>query len=464
MWDESDLYRRLKSQASDRALFESAKEYSLAYLAEAEQREVFPRASAISNLDHFEEDLPAEPGDPAGILGTLHRFGSPATVSTIGGRYFGFVNGSSMPAAMAAHWLADVWDQNTALYVMSPIGACLESVCERWMLDLLGLPAGTVAGFVSGTSTATICGLAAGRNKLLEKLGWDVSAKGLYGAPRIRLVAGQQAHATVFKAVSLLGLGRENVELAPVDSQGRILPESLPPLDDKTLLVLQAGNVNSGSFDPFAELCPLARQQGAWSHVDGAFGLWCAASPRLQGLTRGVELADSWSVDAHKTLNAPYDCGVILCRDRQALTGSMQATGSYIQYGENRDCMLYTPEMSRRARAIEMWATLKTLGRRGVGELMEGLHEGALNFASQLRGRGFRILNEVAFNQVMVACETPEKTKSVMERIQRSGECWCGGAVWNGEPVIRISVCSWATSREDVSRTVRAFAAARDSA
>jgi len=345
--------------------------------------------------------------------------------------------------------------------VISPIASKLEEICEKWLVELLGLPSGTAAGLVGGTSTATLCGLAAGRNELLKRAGWDVNTRGLFGAPPIRVVVGEQAHATVFKALALLGLGKDRVEKVPVDSEGRIIAEKMPKLDNNTLIIIQAGNVNSGAFDPIDQICDMVNRSGSYVHIDGAFGLWAAASSSKKSLTYGLEKADSWSVDAHKTLNNPYDCGIILCKNRDVLVSAMQASGSYIQYSANRDNMLYTPEMSRRARAVELWATLKFLGRQGVAELIDGLCQIALLFSQKLSDNGFHILNDVVFNQILVECDTPEETRSTLENIQKSGECWCGGAVWNSKPVIRISVCSWATTPKDVDRSVSAFVKAR---
>jgi glutamate/tyrosine decarboxylase-like PLP-dependent enzyme len=266
-----------------------------------------------------------------------------------------------------------------------------------------------------------------------------------------------QAHGTVLKAISVLGLGKDNIEWVEADTQGRMILEKLPVLDENTLLILQAGNVNTGSFDDFNEICDKAVQANAWIHIDGAFGLWAAASEPLRYLTRGIEKANSWSVDGHKTLNTPYDCGIVLCNDREALVSALQATGSYIVYGDKRDGMLYTPEMSRRARIVELWATIKYLGRQGMDDLVYGLHERAVQFAQELKDAGFQVVNEVVFNQVLCACETDDMTAKTIEFIQESRECWCGGAQYNGRKVIRISVCSWATTPEDVSRSVRAF-------
>ncbi|PKN19639.1 MAG: aspartate aminotransferase family protein [Deltaproteobacteria bacterium HGW-Deltaproteobacteria-6] len=455
------LQEQLKTQMEDKTLFEQARRYACDYMDKVPGRNVFPTRQALQSLNLFKEPMPAKPAPPADILNMLHTTGSPATVAQTGGRYFGFVCGGAIPAALASKWLSDVWDQNAGLYIMSPVASELESLCEIWISDLLGLPQNTAAGLVSGTSTALLCALVAARNDLLTRMGWDVAGKGLFGAPEIRVIAGEQAHASVFKALSFIGLGRDRVILVPADGQGRMIPEKVPALDQNTLLILQAGNVNSGAFDPFEPLCSAAEQARAWVHVDGAFGLWAAACQTRAHLTAGMEKADSWSVDAHKTLNAPYDCGIVLCRSREALAQAMQATGSYITYSAHRDGMLYTPEMSRRARAVDLWATLKALGREGIDALVEGLCQRAQQFAEGLRAEGFRILNDVVFNQVLVACATPELTRLTLEAIQSSGTCWCGGSTWKGEPVIRISVCSWATTASDVECSIAAFIEAR---
>lgn len=442
-------------------LLDLAHRYSAEYVDTVAERSVFPREADLEKLATFDEPMPTCGSDPVEVLGLLHRYGSPATVAQIGGRYFGFVNGGIHPSSLAAKWLSDTWDQNSALYVMSPISSKLEEICEKWLTDLFHLPEGTAAGFVSGTSMSLLCGIAAGRNELLRRLDWDAAARGLFGAPEITVVIGTQAHGAVHKALSLLGLGKERVRVVPSDDQGRILVDQMPDLDARTLLILAAGNVNTGSFDDFNGLCHKARSANSWVHIDGAFGLWAAASPDTYPLYEGAELADSWSVDAHKTLNAPYDCGVILCKDRTALVSALHATGSYLQWSENRDGMLCTPEMSRRARSIELWMLLKTMGKSGVAALISQLCSRATLFEERLREEGFRVVNEVVFNQVLIVCDSASETEATLLRIQKSGECWCGGAVWLGEPVIRISVCSYATTEEDVERSVRTFVQAR---
>ncbi len=458
----SQLHAQMRTELAEKALFEQVTSYAYHYMDEVSERAVYPTPEAIENLAHFDEPVPEVPQSGAEVLRLLHEFGSPATTAQTGGRYFGFVNGNVVPTALAARWLADTWDQNTALYVMSPIVAQLERVCEQWVVDLLGLPAGSAMGIVGGTSTATMCGLAAARYELLKRQGWDVNANGLFGAPLLRVVVSEQAHGTVLKALALLGLGKNRIERVPADEQGRLKPAELPTLDAHTLLILQAGHVSTGSFDDFTTLCDKAKQAGAWVHIDGAFGLWAAVSPSRKQLTEGIANADSWSVDGHKTLNTPYDCGLILCKERNTLVAAMQASGEYIQYSEQRDSMMYVPDMSRRARAVGLWATLRYLGKQGIAELIDGLCERAAQFGSQLQAAGFHVLNDVVFNQVLVRCDTPTQTQATLRHIQQSGECWCGATMWNGEPAIRISVCSWATTEEDVNRSVQAFIEARE--
>jgi glutamate/tyrosine decarboxylase-like PLP-dependent enzyme len=460
----SDIHEQMFREMADKSIFDQVKEYAFEYAGNAAERNVYPTKVAIEELKIFDEGMPDMPGTPEEILELLHNYGSPATVSQIGGRYFGFVNGGIVPTALAAKWLADFWDQNAPLYVASPIASKLELVVEGWLRELFTLPANTIAGFVSGSSVAILCGLAAARYRLLKKMDWDVNEKGLYNAAGIRIVTGRQAHSSVIKAISILGLGKDTIEWVDVDNQGRIIPERVPVLDNKTLLILQAGNVNTGSFDNFDLICEKANKAGCWIHIDGAFGLWASGSEKLKHLTKGIEKANSWSVDGHKTLNAPYDSGIVLCNDQEALISAMQATGAYIIYSDQRDGMLYTPEMSRRARIVELWATLKYLGRSGIDDLVYGLHQRAVQFAKEMDREGFHVLNDVVFNQVLIACENNDLTTKTLEMVQASGECWCGGSVWNDRKAIRLSVCSWATTPADISRSVNAFVAARQKA
>lgn len=441
---------RKQDLESDLAL---AHELTLNYVRQVNDMRVYPDDKAIGNLSVFEEALPEEPESTKEILDMLAEYGSPATVAQTGGRYFGFVCGGILPSALCSKWLADAWDQNSALFVLSPVASKLEAVCENWLKELLKLPEDTVAGFVSGSSTASICGLLAGRNYLLNNLGYDVTKQWLFGAPQLKIVVGEEAHSTIFKALSIIGLGNAKLIKVPTDGQGRIKAEEVPELDSRTLLILQAGNVNTGAFDEFEPICRKANAAGAWVHVDGAFGLWAAASEKMDHLTKGLELADSWSADAHKTLNAPYDNGIVLCRHKDILTNAMHMTGSYIIYNENRDGMLYTPEMSRRARAIDLWATLKGLGRKGVAELVEELHCKAVNFSKLLEAGGLKILNEVVYNQVLVYYDNDQKTEALINAVQKSGVCWLGGSKWSGKSVMRISVCSYKTTYDDIEKS-----------
>ena len=460
----NSLQEKMFREMEQKDIFEQVKGYAFDYADKALERNVFPTDEAIRNLNLFVETLPDIPGDAADILKQLHRHGTPASVSQIGGRYFGLVNGGVIPVSLASRWLSDFWDQNTPLYLSSPIASKLEEVTEAWLKSLFGLPDSVVAGFVSGSSMAIFCGLAAARYRVLQKNNWDINKNGLNGAPKVRIVAGRHAHGTVVKAIALLGLGIDNIEWVDVDDQGRIILELIPTLDANTILLLQAGNVNSGSFDALDEICERANEADAWIHIDGAFGLWAAGCKSLQHLTKGIEKANSWSADGHKTLNAPYDSGILLCNDKEALVQALQASGSYITYTENRDGMMYTPEMSRRARVVELWACLKYLGRAGIDDLVMGLHQRAVQFSQELKAEGFQILNDVVFNQVLAACENDAITNETIQHIQDSGECWVGGANWSGKAVIRISVCSWATTEADVTRSVLAFVAARDKA
>jgi len=445
-------------------ILEQVKEYAFDYVNKAPERNVFPTVDAVVNLDTFEEPLPDSIGNPKEILEQLNLYASEATISQIGGRYFGFVNGGVIPTALAARWLSDVWDQNAALYVMSPIASKLEDVCESWLKELFDLPDSVVAGFVSGSSLAIFCAIAAGRYRIFKKQGWDINRQGFYGAPQVRIVTGRQVHGTVVKAIALLGFGMDNIEWVDTDNQGRILSSKIPELDEQTILILQAGNVSSGAFDAFDEICAKAKHANAWIHIDGAFGLWAGASNKLKHLTKGMQRANSFSLDGHKTLNTPYGNGIVLCDDREALTHALHASGSYIVRSENRDGMFFTPEMSRRARSIELWAAMKYLGREGIDELVYGLHQRATQISEELDAEGFDILNDVVFNQVLVACDSDEVTNRTLKNIQDAGECWVGGANWRGKAVMRISVCSWATTKKDISRSVKAFVTARHQA
>lgn len=456
-----DLQKNMFGELKDKKIFDLARTYAFSYADNIDKMEVYPSDENLKNLAIFDESIPESSTPAESIISQLNKFGSPATTAQTGGRYFGFVSGGAIPVSVAVKWLADFWDQNGGLYLTSPINAKLEMICEQWLKELFNLPEETVAGFVSGTSTANFCGIVAARFRLLKNLGWDVNEKGLNGAPPIRIVTHLQIHSAIKKALALAGFGKENIEWVEADNQGRMVLEKMPTLDNRTLLILQAGNANTGSFDHFEKILIQANKANTWVHIDGAFGLWAQACQPLKHLTKDMEKATSWSVDGHKTLNTPYDSGIIMCADSEALISALQATGEYLIYSEQKDPMLCTPEMSKRSRAIEMWATIKYLGKKGIDEMVTGFHLRAKQLEEGLRNNGFTILNEVVFNQVLVSCGNSELTKSTLLNLQKSGEIWCGGSTWKNEAVIRVSICSWATTEEDIERTIAAFKQAR---
>jgi len=396
------------------------------------------------------------------VLAELDELGSPATVASAGRRYFGFVTGGSLPVTVAASWLASAWDQNAGLVACSPIGAKLEQVALDWLKDLFHLPRDSGGGFVTSATAANFSALAAARHALLARAGWDVEAQGLFGAPPITVVVGEEVHASVQKALSMVGLGRERVARVPCDAQGRMLREKMPPITERTIVCVQAGNVNTGAFDPVAEICEHVRSRGAWVHVDGAFGLWAAAAPARAHLARGIENADSWATDAHKWLNVPYDSGLVLTRHADSLRAALSVGAAYLAQGEARIPYQYTPDFSRRARGVEVWAALRQLGRAGLEDLIERTCRLAEAFAAGLSRKGFAVLNDVVLNQVLVSFGSPERTREVIARVQSEGTCWCGGTIWQGHTAMRISVSSWATTAADVDRSLAAIVRAAE--
>jgi len=438
----------LLSQAADRAL---------AYLKTLDQRPVFPSSEAIAKLTTLGGPLPEQGCDPAEVLARLDEVASPATVAMGGGRYFGFVNGGVLPVALAANWLAAAWGQNAALWIMSPAAVELERIALDWLAELFGLPDRCAGAVVTGATMANFTGLAAARHTLLEREGWDVERQGLFGAPPIEVVVGDEIHVSLLKTLGMLGLGRDRVVRVPTDGQGRLIAKDIPRLSRRTILCLQAGNVNTGAFDPFEEACANAREAGAWVHVDGAFGLWASASAARAALTRGLALADSWATDAHKTLNSGYDCGIAFVRQTSAVSAAMNVPAPYLLDNEHRQPMHFTPESSRRARGVELWATLKSLGRSGVAEMVERMCAHATRLAGGLRRAGHNVLNEVVFNQVLVSFGDAERTRRIIEAVQKDGTCWCGGSVWQGHDAMRVSISSWATTDDDIDRSLAAI-------
>lgn len=398
-----------------------AAERSINYVETVRDMPVFPRQTALDALQEFEETFPETQTSAEEIIRLLDELGSPATVTSTGGRYFGFVQGALLPAAMAASWLITVWDQNAALNVMSPIAAKLEAIAEKWLLDALDLPRESSVGFVTGATMANFTGLVAARHYLLERAGWDVEKQGLFGAPEIKVVVGDEVHASMQQALMMVGFGHERVIHVPTDEQGRMRADELPELDDMTLIALQAGNVNTGAFDPAQAICEAANKAGAWVHVDGAFGLWARAVPERQHLTKGYELADSWALDGHKWLNVSYDNGLLVCKHDYALRAALSVSAPYLFQDEERQPFNYTPESSRRARGVEIWAALKSLGRQGLAEMVEHDCQLASRFAEGLRDAGFTVLNDVVINQILVTFGDAEQTLETIKAIQDEG-------------------------------------------
>jgi glutamate/tyrosine decarboxylase-like PLP-dependent enzyme len=427
------------------------------YLSDLPDRPVAPPPDSVARLSALGGPLPDGPTDPSQILALLDDVGSPATVATAGGRYFGFVIGGTLPAALAANWLAGAWDQNAALRVMSPVAAETEEIVLRWMIDLIGLPAQSAAGFVTGTTMANFTALAAARTAILTCAGWDVEQDGLFGAPPIQVVVGDEVHVSVLKALSLLGLGRSRLIRVPADGQGRMRLDALPHLDERTIVCVQAGNVNTGAFDPAGEICRSAHEANAWVHVDGAFGLWAAASPIYAPLLSGAQAADSWAIDCHKWLNVSYDSGVAVVRDPAHLERAMSISAAYLAPGSQREPWLSVPESSRRARGIELWAAMRSLGRSGLCSLIERNCRQARLFATRLSAAGHTILNDVVLNQVLVSFGSAQQTERVIAAVQQEGTCWCGGTQWHGHTAMRISVSNWSTTDDDVEQSAAAI-------
>ena len=436
-------------------LLRDALDRSLAYLGGIADRRVPPDAAAVARLADLDLELPRAGLGAPDVLRLLDDVGSPATVASNGPRYFGFVTGAALPVAQAASWLGSAWDQNAGLTVMSPAAARLNAVALRWIVGLLGLPSGTAGSFVTGATMANATCLAAARDAVLTRHGWDAAGQGLVGAPPITVVVGAEVHSTVRKALGITGLGRDRATVLPVDRQGRIEAGVLPRLDPPAIVCLQAGNVNTGASDPFEQLIEWARESDAWIHVDGAFGLWAAASLGLRDQVVGAEGADSWATDCHKWLNTTYDCGVALVRSREALAAAMEASAAYLP-GAATEAMGLGPQSSQRARGVEVWAALAGLGSDGVAGLVERSCRLAARFAAGMRDAGFEPLNHVLLNQVLVSFGEAERTDAVIAAVQEDGTCWCGPTTWHGIRAMRVSVSGWCTTDEDIDRSVAA--------
>ena len=447
----------------ERELYRQAADYAADFVETLETRPIRAEADVDELTSSLGGPLPEGPTDPRAVIASLVENVEPGLCATPSGRFFGFVIGGAVPASVAADILTSAWDQNAGLYVAGPAAAVVEEVCRGWLIELLGLPPHVSVAFVTGAQMAHVTALAAARHHVLEKAGWDVPQQGLAGAPEIRVVVAAKRHVTVDRALRLLGIGASSLDLVPVDDQGRMQVEQLRFGDGPTILCGQAGEVNTGAFDDLDAIADAAAEAGAWFHLDGAFGLWAAASPELRPLVRGAERADSWTVACHKWLNVPYDSGLAFCAHPDAHRAAIAVTASYLVFGRDereRDQMDWTPEFSRRARGFTVYAALRSLGRSGVAEMVERSCEHARLFARLLEEGGGTILNDVVLNQVLVRFGDGERTREVIRRVQEDGTCWFGGTEWQGEHAMRVSVSNWRTNREDVERSVDAILAA----
>jgi glutamate/tyrosine decarboxylase-like PLP-dependent enzyme len=423
------------------------------------ERPVFPAVTADELRAAFAEPLPQGPTDARTVITELARAAEPGIIAEAGGRYFGFVIGGAVPASLAADWLSSAWDQNAGLYVCGPSAAIVEEVAGAWLVELLGLPEHASFGFVTGGQMASFTALAAARHHVLAKAGWDVEQRGLNGAPPIRIVVGEKRHGTIDRALRMLGLGAPT-DIVPADGHGRMLAEHLHIGDGPTIVCAQAGEVNTGAFDPFDAIAD-ARDAApnAWIHVDGAFGLWAAVSESLRPLVAGAERADSWATDAHKWLNVPYDSGIAFTAHPESHSGAFSARAAYlVADGTTREQIDWNPEHSRRARGFPVYAAIRSLGRAGIVDMVERSCERARQFAAGIEQLGAELLNDVELNQVLFRFATDDETNAALRAVQESGEAWMSGTTWDGRAAIRISVSNWQTTEEDVERTLAAYA------
>lgn len=461
MTDRADLLRATADIATD-------------FLDRLPDRPVAQPVNLADLRAAFGGPLPERGEDPAAVIDSLARAAEPGLVGSAGPRYFGFVVGGGVPASLAADWLTSAWDQNAGLYALSPAASVVEEVAAGWLVDLFGLPAGSSVGFVTGATMANFTAIAAARHRVLEAVGWNHEEDGLVGAPPIAVVVGDEAHVTIFVSLQMLGLGRGRVHRVAADEQGRMradaLRETLAGLDGPTIVCAQAGNVNTGAFDPLREIAAAVRERpNAWLHVDGAFGLWAAAAPGLRDRVDGLDLADSWTTDAHKWLNVPYDSGIVVVRDAAAHHAAMTLSAAYyvLSAAGERDPYNWVPESSRRARGFAVYAALRSLGRTGLADLLERCCTLARRMADGLRGAdGVTILNDVVLNQVLVRFEPPGGgdadatdafTRAVVAAVQADGTCWLGGTTWHGMAAMRISVSNWSTTEADADASVEAI-------
>jgi glutamate/tyrosine decarboxylase-like PLP-dependent enzyme len=454
---------RFPMNDSTRKLLAEAASRGANYLESLDTRPVFPHAADVERLrEALRGDMPTGPTPDAEVLAFLDDYGSPATVASAGGRYFGFVTGGALPATVASHMLATAWDQNSFSFISSPAAALFDEATLRWLKSLFGLPTEAEAAYVLGATPANFTCLAAARHEVLARVGWNVEEQGLRGGPEVTLIVGAEAHGIIFKVLPQLGFGRAHIVRVPTDDQGRMRADKLPPIKGPAIVCIQAGNVNSGAFDPAPAIINWAQAGGAWVHVDGAFGLWAAASEKRRYLMEGFERADSWATDAHKWLNVPYDCGMTFIRNSNALRAAMSISGDYLLL-DRRDASNLTPDGSRRARSVDVWAALQSLGRQGLAELIDRNCDQAKWLAEELSAAGVKVLNDVVLNQVVASFGNDERTKRVIAALQEVRDCWCGGTRWHGQEAMRISVSGWATTDEDMRTTIRSILAAAES-
>jgi glutamate/tyrosine decarboxylase-like PLP-dependent enzyme len=460
---------RERTHAALRPLLDSAAAHAAEFLEGLPERRVAPTATAEELREELGGPLPEEPLEPGRVVADLARAAEPGLMATAGGRFFGFVIGGSLPAALGADWLASAWDQNAGLYVAAPAASVAEEVCGAWLIELFGLPREVSYGFVTGCQMANFTALAAARHSVLGAVGWDVEAAGLAGAPPIQVIVGEERHVTIDRALRFLGLGTANIRPVPADTQGRMradaLGAALAESPGPTIVCTQAGNVNTGSVDPLRDICEAAHGAGAWVHVDGAFGMWAAATPGLRHLVEGIERADSWATDAHKWLNVPYDSGLVFCAHPAAHRAAMGSQASYLVQSEGgeRDGLNWNPEASRRARGFPVYAAIRSLGRTGIADLVDRCCAHAQRFAEALAQEPTaEVLNEVVLNQVLVRFldaggDHDARTRAVVKAVQDDGTCWLGGTTWQGKAAMRISVSNWSTTTDDVDRSVEAI-------
>ena len=436
----------------DDKLFEYTLEAARDFENGFDKNPAVPFEEAIKAVDGFDQPMPVNQTDALDVMKMLHEIGSPATTLSRGGRFFGFVVGGTLPVAQASNWLTTAWDQNAALTVLGYTAAKLEQVSRKWIVEMLSLPEEAAMGFVSGATMAGFTALSSARHRIYRNLGYDLKKSGLRNAPDIKIIASADIHATNITALGYMGYGRDEIFFAPVDDQGRIIVDQLPQLDERTIIIIQAGNINSGAFDDFKSICALAKEKGAWVHVDGAFGGWLKVSPTRGHLADGMELADSWSIDCHKWLNVPYDSAIAICRDREAMREAFTISASYLTTDGERIPNNYTPELSRRARGVDVWAALKNLGKNGLGDMIDRGCDHASWFAAELEKLGFTIMNDVVINQIVFSLnDDDERLDRIFKHVNSSGKAWFGSTQWRGRTVYRMSIISHETTKGDLN-------------